>query len=46
MIYFDLELSDFGLTISTDWFYTEFNWLSIATATILVIGFQLWKRRK
>lgn len=46
MIYFDLEVSDWGLTISTDWFYTEFNWLSIATAFIIVIGVKLWKGRK
>jgi hypothetical protein len=46
MIYFDLEVSNLGLVVSTEWIYLEFNWLSIATALVVVVGVKLWRGRK
>jgi hypothetical protein len=46
MVFLDFEIQDWGLFISTDWIYLEFNWLSIATTFVLFIGYKLWRRSR
>ena len=40
-----IEINDYGFCLDTEWTYVALSWQLIATATLLFIGYKIYKKR-
>jgi len=41
-----IELDDYGFMLDTEWCYVALSWQLLITATLLTIGYLVYKRKK
>jgi hypothetical protein len=41
-----LELNNYGLELDTNWCYVALSWQLLITATLLVVAYKIYKRKK
>ena len=41
-----IEVDGYGITLDSYWAYVALSWQLLATATVLLVAYKVWKNRK